>query len=581
MSEHAKHSALHLPVNPSAPHFNMAELLEHWAQVQPDALAVAVGKGQASPALPRFEERSFAQLEVLANRYAHVLQASGLQRGDRVLLFVTDPIEFFAWVFACCKCQVVFVLIDPGMGVKAMIRCVEEQKPKCMVGIAKAHILRTFFPQAFKSCRVRLLVGGSFFPGALSAAKAIARLPENARTSPNRADASSEDVAAIFYTSGSTGFPKGVVFTHAMMGGQANAIGQLFDFRPGEAHVACFPLFALIAGSLGMSAVVPTMNVAKPAETAPEAVVAAFRHYHAKSGFGSPALWEPFSRFVQAAAQTDAPVVLPEVTRLLTAGAPVSPALHERLLLALPQGDVFTPYGATEALPVAFIGGREVLSKTATLTRDGAGTCVGAPVSGVDVRIIPISDDVIDVFREDMSVPAGETGEIIVRGPLISRTYDQRPEATRLSKIGAADGTYFHRMGDVGYLDEAGRLWFCGRKSHRVQQGNEYLFSVPCEAIAETHPEVYRAALVWVGERPEQTPVMCVELEKASNPSSKLLGEVRDLLAKHEHTQGIEYVLSHPGFPVDRRHNAKIEREQLSAWAEKQLRKVSSHGRAA
>lgn len=581
MSQPSQPGGQHLPVNPNDPHFNMAELLEHWARVQPDSLAVAVGKGQAGDAVARFAERTFAELNTLANRYAHALQARGLQRGDRVLLFVTDPIEFFAWVFACCKCQVVFVLIDPGMGVKAMIRCVEEQKPKCMIGVAKAHVLRTLFPQAFKGCRLRFLVGGSFFPGAVSASRAIARLPEQAQNAPTRSDASSEDIAAIFYTSGSTGFPKGVVFTHAMMGGQANAIGQLFDFRPGEAHVACFPLFALIAGSLGMSAVVPTMNVAKPADTAPQAVIAAFHHYRAKSGFGSPALWEPFSRFIEAAAGTEAPVLLPDVTRLLTAGAPVSPALHERLLSALPHGDVFTPYGATEALPVAFIGGREVLTKTAERTRDGAGTCVGLPVSGVDVRIIDISDDVVDQFQEDMSLPAGEIGEIIVRGPLISRTYDQRPDATQLSKINAADGTYFHRMGDVGYLDDEGRLWFCGRKSHRVQQGDTLLFSVPCEAIAETHPQVYRAALVWAGERPEQTPVMCIELEKNVGASPRLLSEVKELLSAHTHTRMIDHVLSHPGFPVDRRHNAKIEREQLSLWAEKQLRKTSAHGRAA
>lgn len=571
----------HLPVDPNADHFNMAELLEHWAKVQPDSLAVAVGKGNRPQGVPRFDERTFGQLDKMANQYAHLLQSQGLRQGDRVLLFVTDPIAFFAWVFACCKCQLVFVLIDPGMGVKAMIRCVEEQKPKCMVGIAKAHVLRTLFPQAFRSCRVRLLAGASFFPGALSIAKATARQASDADNPPLRDQTSAKNTAAIFYTSGSTGLPKGVVFTHAMMGGQANAIGQLFDFRPGEAHVACFPLFALIAGSLGMSAVVPTMNVAKPADTAPDDVIAAFVHYQARSGFGSPALWEPFSRYVQNAASSSSPVVLPHVTRLLTAGAPVAPALHARLLRALPNGDVFTPYGATEALPVAFIGGREVLSKTAASTQKGAGTCVGKPVAGVDVRIISISDEIIERYDPSMALAPGAIGEIIVRGPLISREYDQRPDATRLSKIAADGGTYFHRMGDVGYLDTDGQLWFCGRKSHRVQTLDGALFSVPCEAIAETHPDVYRAALVWVGKAPAQTPVMCIETEKKRAVSSQLPAEVKAILASHPLTQNISQVLIHPSFPVDRRHNAKIEREQLSLWAEKQLRKVSASEKAA
>src|SRR5690606_29149348 len=127
---------------------------------------------------------------------------------------------------------------------------------------------------------------------------------------------------------------KGVVFTHAMMGGQQSAIRAMLDYRPGEAHVACFPPFALIAASLGMSAVVPEMDVTKPAATDPERVLDAFRKYEASSGFASPALWDPFSRYL-----VEKNFTLPSVTRVATAGAPVQPSLHERLLQGLPNGD--------------------------------------------------------------------------------------------------------------------------------------------------------------------------------------------------------------------------------------------------
>src|SRR5690606_8001143 len=146
-----------------------------------------------------------------------------------------------------------------------------------------------------------------------------------------------------------------------------------------------------------------------------------------------------------------------------------------------------------------------------------------------------------------------------------------------LSKMETDDGGWYHRMGDVGYLDDDGRLWFCGRKAHRVErEGADTLFSVPVEALFEEHPSVFRAALGWLGERPRQTPVVFVELLPGQRETPALLDELRAIAARHEVTKGIERFVVHPKFPVDRRHNAKIEREKLSASLAKDAR-----GRAA
>jgi acyl-CoA synthetase (AMP-forming)/AMP-acid ligase II len=167
-------------------------------------------------------------------------------------------------------------------------------------------------------------------------------------------------------------------------------------------------------------------------------------------------------------------------------------------------------------------------------------------------------------------MPPGQIGEFVVAGPWVTQSYYNRPEATRLAKI--HDGqTIWHRMGDVGYQDESGRLWFCGRKSQRVVTSKETLYTIPCEAVFNTHPAVYRTALVGVRRAGEQVPVLCVELEAGQRPSGELLQQLQAIRDAHAHTQAIRRFLFHPGFPVDIRHNSKIFRERLAEWAAKRL----------
>jgi acyl-CoA synthetase (AMP-forming)/AMP-acid ligase II len=188
----------------------------------------------------------------------------------------------------------------------------------------------------------------------------------------------------------------------------------------------------------------------------------------------------------------------------------------------------------------------------------------------MDVRVIRISDEPIPSWSEGLALPAGETGEITVKGPVVTREYFRRPEATALAKIPEADGSVRHRMGDLGYFDDKGRLWFCGRKSHRVATPEETLFTIPCEGIFNAHPLVRRTALVGVGGKAGKVPVLCVELEPEAD-GEKVRRELLETAARFPSTRRIRTVLFHPGFPVDIRHNAKIFRERLAAWAEERI----------
>jgi acyl-coenzyme A synthetase/AMP-(fatty) acid ligase len=188
--------------------------------------------------------------------------------------------------------------------------------------------------------------------------------------------------------------------------------------------------------------------------------------------------------------------------------------------------------------------------------------------------VIRISDDPIEHIDQIDELPSGEIGELIVSGPVVTSRYVTRQEANALHKIADGDAVW-HRMGDVGYLDEQHRFWFCGRKAHRVMTENGAMYTVPCEAIVNGHQGVYRSALVGVGNPPNQTPVFVVETERKDLQAGELTRLKADLfctMAKNRLTERVEHVLFHPQFPVDIRHNAKIFREELARWAAEQVR---------
>jgi acyl-CoA synthetase (AMP-forming)/AMP-acid ligase II len=277
---------------------------------------------------------------------------------------------------------------------------------------------------------------------------------------------------------------------------------------------------------------------------------------------------------------------LPTVKRVTSAGAPVPPDVVSKMLELLPQdARLWTPYGATECLPVAVIEGRELLSLRER-TESGAGTCVGRPVPPNEVRIIRIDDEAIGEWSDALLVGAGQVGEITVAGPTATDAYWNRDAQTRLAKIPETlpDGgeRIVHRMGDLGWFDGEGRLWFCGRKSQRVVvDDTTTLCTEQVEPVFNAHPEVARTALVGVGPNGAQRPLLCVELRRGVDAKQwpRIADELRHLADGLVHTAKVEGFLHYPKpFPVDIRHNAKIGREKLAVWAVKNIPSPSMEG---
>jgi acyl-CoA synthetase (AMP-forming)/AMP-acid ligase II len=441
-----------------------------------------------------------------------------------------------------------------------------EAEPEAFIGIPKAHAARVLLGWARATLKIKVTVGARALCGGvtlnqvrdLGAVQAPAPAVE---PGPN-------ETAAILFTSGSTGPSKGVVYTHEYFAAQVEHIRQLYGIQPGEIDLPTFPLFALFGPALGMTAIIPDMDPTQPAQVDPARIVEAIENFGVTNMFGSPAVIRRVGRYGERSQ-----LKLPTLRRVISAGAPVPAKELQRFCrLLAPGAQVFTPYGATECLPVSSIGSDEILGETRRQTDLGRGVCVGLPVPGLIVKIIRISDAPIPAWDKALEAEPGEVGEITVKGPHVTRVYFNRQEATALAKImDSPGGGFYHRMGDLGYLDAEGRIWFCGRKSHRVVTRQGPFFTIPCEAIFNTHPSVFRSALVGVKRGNETEPVICVELEPEARGNIELLiADLRDLAAKHPHTRPIQRFLVHPRFPVDIRHNAKIFREKLAAWASRQ-----------
>ena len=545
---------------------NIAFHLPAMAKRQPHTLGVLYPAGRDCRGRVAYTHYTYRQLDAESDHLAHGLEAVGVRRGVRTVLMVKPSLEFFALTFALFKVGAVPVFIDPGMGIKNLGQCLAEAEPQAFIGIPKAQAARVLFRWARQTLRIVITVGRRWFGGlSLDQVRAAGRQDKPYECAAVAAD----DTAAILFTSGSTGVPKGAVYSHGVFNAQVDLLRKTYGIEPGEFDLCTFPLFALFAPALGMTAVIPDMDFTRPGHVDPRKIIRAVEDFGVTNLFGSPALINRVGRY-----GAEHKVKLPSLRRVISAGAPVPAAVIERFAEMLAPGvQVFTPYGATEALPVSSIGSDEILGESRHKTAKGEGVCVGRPVDSVRVKIIRIADEKIPVWSDDLVLPQGQIGEIAVQGPMVTREYYRRPEATALAKIADPEhGGFYHRMGDLGYFDDQGRLWFCGRKSQRVVTPRVTLFTIPCEAVFNTHPRVARTALVGVGPQGSARPVLCVELHDGVSANG-IEGELAQLGASRSHTQEIKTILVHSGpFPVDIRHNAKIFREKLAAWAAKKMR---------
>ena len=565
----------------SAESANIARHLPLMAARQPGRPAVKIPRGRTPAGDIDYLTLTFAELDAEVAAWGARLSACGVRSGDRTLVMVRQGLPLIAAAFALFQLGAVPVVIDPGMGLRNFLACVARSRPRVLLGIPFAQLVSRVFWPAFRTVNVRVRASGSLTAQLATFKSKI----KNQKT--KIAESSPDTLAAILFTSGSTGLPKGVPYEHGMFAAQVRLIREIYGIESGEIDLPLLPIFALFGPALGMTTVVPELDPSRPVMASPERIVRAIRQEGVTNSFGSPTLWRKVADYCLAQNLT-----LPSLRRVLCAGAPVPASLWTDAPRFLPGGGLHSPYGATEVLPVSTVKADEIDPAS---TR---GACVGRPLADNRVKIITFADGPLATLADACELPPGEIGEIIVTGPTVTKEYDQLPEATRQAKIqtprpksqtnaGALDspetrnlglgtsapvGAVWHRMGDCGYIDADGRLWFCGRVAERLETANGPMFTEPCEQVFRSHSQVARCALVGLGPRGRQQPAIVVEpksraLLRPGTHQQALADALGRLALGHPHTASIHRFYFHPHFPVDVRHNAKIHRLALTRWA--------------
>lgn len=542
---------------------NISFGLKKTQEKYPCKRAVVCPAGRDKNGRVKYTQMTFSQLETQSNRLAFGLERIGITRGTRTILMVTPGMEFFITIFAMFKTGAVPVVVDPGMGIDRMLQCFQQGSPKAFIGIEKAHLLRKFKPGFFKSVKQWVTVGRRWFWGGYTLDQLFIDTDDPYPYARTKRD----ETAAIVFTTGSTGPAKGVVYTHGNFDAQLKQIQEHFLIEPEEIDLPTFPLFALFDPILGMTAVIPDMDPTKPAFVNPEKIIEAIDDHGVTNMFASPALLNRVGEFGRKNR-----IKLPSLRRVVSAGAPVTPDNIEQFSYMLSDhAQIHTPYGATEAVPIISIGSNEILAETRRLSEKGFGICIGRPICDTKIEIIKICDDPITQMRDKLKMPENQAGEIIVQADLVTEHYFNNQEADMLSKIPEINGKIWHRMGDLGWKDSKGRIWFCGRKNHRVTTRDTTLFTIPVEAIFNNHEKVFRSALAGAGAKEMQTPVLFVEPCVKIDNKKEFLNELLDIARSNPLTADIEHVFIEKDFPVDIRHNSKIFREKLANRAKQKL----------
>jgi olefin beta-lactone synthetase len=553
--------------------FNLADIVLEVSRRDPERVAVIEPHGRNSAGTRRYRRHTYRELSHDVESVAAGLRDIGVAERARTVFMAPPSYDGCVIGLALTRVGATTVWIDPAVGYHNVAERLRRLKIEAFVGIPVAHLGRMAFGWGPRFHVKAIVVGGRSIPGAHSLESLRRPIPA-ACTPPG---VKPGDAAAIMYTTGSTGPAKPALYQHRNLCHVFRLAHRTWRFdRSGDCPVdmPVFPAFFAVGLSAGGTIVIPPINYVRqtPAKVNPRSLLEVISDCNVQTLFASPVILENLARLGR-----DEGATARSLHTVIGGGAPLYASVVgplRRMIAA--DGEVHADYGATEALPATEMPALEALARTYDATSRGRGLCVGRPFAGVAVKIVNIVHGPIGTLADARELPLGEIGEIIVRGPHVSPEYADDRASNEKNKIADTDGGVWHRLGDAGYLDDEGRLWCCGRVSHRIELPDGRLFPLMCEPIFDAHPSIRRSGLVAVHtlQASQPTPVICVEPKDdlvRPDEFALLREELLGMAAANPTTAHIRHLLFHQRLPVDPRHNSKIERPQLSRWAAKHL----------
>ena len=500
---------------------------------------------------------SFSDLAADINRVAAGLADHGVAPGDRVALLIEPGIDLAVSLFASWRIGAVVVLVDAGLGIRGMGRALRSADPVYLIGNAQAlAVARTM---RWPGSRIASVALDPTRRRLLGARATLDDVREWGKGLPVPPPPSSAEVAAVVFTSGATGPAKGVVYRHQQIQAQRDAVVDLFDVQSGDSLVAAFGPFALFGPAMGIPSVVPDMKVTSPGSLTARALADAASAIGGSLVFASPAALRSVVETAGDMTPSQA-AALRRPRTLMSAGAPVPAAVLRAVGELMPQAELHSPYGMTEVLPVADISLAE-----SEIVPEGNGVCVGHPVAGVHIAIRPLDTD--GYPTGPLSEENAIVGEVCIQAAHIRDGYDNLWKTEHEASLPVG----WHRSGDVGHIDEKGRLWIEGRIGHIVTTPAGPVTPVGIEHAVAELPDIALAAVVGVGPRGTQQ-VVVVVVKSAPGRRADLADEdLADRVRARTGDVDVAAVLVVPSLPVDKRHNSKIDRTRVALWAERVL----------
>lgn len=499
---------------------------------------------------------TFAELASDVARVGAGLAALGIAKGDRVSLLIPPGIDLTVSLYACWRIGAVPVIADAGLGVKGMTRALQSAAPGYIIGIERAMAAARLLRWPGK--RIAAEAMSSAAAAALGVWTSLPDIRKHGEHAGLPEPPVASDPAVVVFTSGATGPAKGVVYRHGQAQAQRDILRELYGVKPDDRLVAAFAPFALYGAALGIPSAVPDMEVTKPGTLTAEALAGAAAAIGATMVFASPAALVNVDK-TAADLTPHLQSALLGVRLLMSAGSPVPSELLRRVSRLVPNAELHTPYGMTEVLPVSDISLAEIEQAGV-----GNGVCVGLPVTGVQVAVSPLDDS--GNATGTLTTDPGISGEICVQAAHARDRYDKLWATTSA----ASHPVGWHRTGDIGHLDDDGRLWVEGRMVHIIRTASGVVTPIAIEHAAESVAGVAQAAAVAVGPVGTQQIVVVVVTDEPGRAAGLAGLDLADAIRRVVAVD-VSAVLEVPSLPVDKRHNSKIDRTRVAAWAERVL----------